>query len=134
MKSFVRKALRSCGYELHRHRPDSNPLFSTFKALEHFGVDLVLDVGANTGQFAAKLRSAGFAGEIVSFEPLAAEHRQLVSAASRDPKWHVHERGAVGNRDGEITINVAGNSVSSSVFADAGVAFLCGAGVGIRRH
>lgn len=115
MKNLVRSALRSLGYEVHRHTPDSNPAFSIFKALEHFGVDVVFDVGANTGQFAKQLRSAGYGGEIVSFEPLLAEHGKLVAAARRDPKWRVHERCAVGNQNGQVKLNVAGNSVSSSV-------------------
>ena len=115
MKNLVRSALRSVGYDIRRHTPDLNPAFPIFKALEHFNVNVVLDVGANTGQFATQLRSAGYQGKIISFEPLSAEHAKLIVAASRDPKWHVHERGAIGDHDGEIKFNVAGNSVSSSV-------------------
>lgn len=114
MKKLLRSALRLMGYDIRRHTPDANPTFPIFKALAHFHVDVVLDVGANAGQFATQLRSAGYQGDIISFEPLSAEHRQLVAAASGDPKWRVHERGAIGDRDGEIKFNVAGNSVSSS--------------------
>jgi len=39
----------------------------------------------------------------------------LSAKASRDQKWHVHPRCAIGDYDGEITINIAANSVSSSV-------------------
>jgi FkbM family methyltransferase len=39
----------------------------------------------------------------------------LLSSASRDPDWQVHEQSAIGDQDGEIEIHIAGNSVSSSV-------------------
>ena len=51
------------------------------------GVDLVVDVGANTGQFAQALRRS-YAGELLSFEPFAAAFEQLERAAKSDPLWH----------------------------------------------
>jgi FkbM family methyltransferase len=57
----------------------------------------------------------GFNGRIVSFEPLSAAYSLLAAAAKDHPLWTVPPRCAIGNRDGEIEINVAGNSVSSSV-------------------
>jgi FkbM family methyltransferase len=115
IKAAIKGLLRTAGFELRRITPASHQLFDLARALKYFEVDLVLDVGANTGQFARRLRTAGYAGRIVSFEPLEAEHRQLQLAARADDAWQVHERGAVGDRDGEITINIARNSVSSSV-------------------
>jgi FkbM family methyltransferase len=88
--------------------------------LERFGIDLVLDVGANAGQFAREIRAFGFAGRIVSFEPLSDAHRLLLEAAADDDQWQVHPRCALGDRDGEITINVSANSVSSSLLPMTG--------------
>jgi FkbM family methyltransferase len=78
-------------------------------------VDLVLDVGANTGQYAKNLRDAGFPGRIISFEPIAEAHSQLCRAARSDSLWTVAERTAIGDWDGQTEIHVADNSVSSSL-------------------
>jgi FkbM family methyltransferase len=84
-------------------------------ALQRLGVDLVLDVGANRGQFASRLRRRGYTGRIVSFEPLSSAHEALRQASSGDAMWDVFPRCALGERDGEVEINIAGNSESSSI-------------------
>jgi FkbM family methyltransferase len=85
------------------------------KGFDRFGVDLVFDVGANAGQFAQQIRTAGFQGHIVSFEPLSAAHQELTAAAANDQLWSVHQRCALGDRDGTTDLHIAGNSVSSSI-------------------
>jgi FkbM family methyltransferase len=80
-----------------------------------FAVDAVLDVGANTGQFAQALRAEGYHGHIVSFEPLSDAHGALMVAAESDPLWDVAERCAIGARCGSAEINISGNSYSSSL-------------------
>lgn len=82
--------------------------------LAHHGVDLVLDVGANTGQFVKSLRSAGYKQRLISFEPLSVAHAELMLASRSDALWEIAPRGAIGDHDGEVEMNVAGNSVSSS--------------------
>ena len=114
LKETVKTLVRSAGFELRRLTPESDPAFQLSSALTRFGVDLVFDVGANSGQFSTGLRSGGYAGKLVSFEPLAGPHAALSDRARGDPDWWVHPRTAVGDRDGEIMINVAGNSLSSS--------------------
>lgn len=84
------------------------------RALEAFDVTTVIDIGANVGQFGLQLRRAGFAGEIRSCEPLGGAFAELSARSSRDPRWHVL-RTAVGREEGEIEINVAANSFSSSI-------------------
>jgi FkbM family methyltransferase len=77
--------------------------------------DVILDVGANTGQFAQGLRASGYHGHIISFEPLSEAHAKLVETAASDPLWDVAERCAVGASDSRAVINIAGNSYSSSL-------------------
>ena len=80
-----------------------------------FAIDVILDVGANTGQFAQGLRASGYHGHIISFEPLTEAYAGLMAAAAADPLWDVAERCAIGESDNWAEINIAGNSYSSSL-------------------
>jgi FkbM family methyltransferase len=91
-----------------------HPLARRMKLLQSFGVSLVLDVGANTGQYALALRRAGYQGRIVSFEPVARAHALLSRKANRDPKWSAVKL-ALGNASRRAVINVSGDSRSSSL-------------------
>ena len=85
------------------------------KQLGSHGVDVVIDVGANAGQYATDLRTAGYNGRIVSFEPQSGPFSLLEGNASTDPLWDCRHS-ALGETDGTVTINVAGNAgLSSSV-------------------
>ena len=84
------------------------------KLMHNERIDLLLDVGANAGQYGQGMRGAGYRGRIVSFEPLADAHQRLTSVAAEDPAWETR-RLALGEQDGTAQINVAGNSLSSSL-------------------
>jgi len=114
-KVLVRQTLRRLGYDLHRFLPVSSPDAQLAQVLRRFGIGLVIDIGANTGQHSTGLRQIGYSGRIVSFEPLADAWATLNIVAAGDPGWTVAPRGAIGEREGEIVINIAGNSASSSV-------------------
>jgi FkbM family methyltransferase len=76
---------------------------------------LVLDVGANTGQFALELFKVGYMGQVISFEPLTAAHAALKKGAQNNRKWKVAPCCAIGASVGRAIINIAGNSSSSSL-------------------
>lgn len=82
--------------------------------LETHKVSLVLDVGANIGQTGRMLRRVGYAGRIVSFEPIAECFAQLARAAAADPLWEVRHT-ALGQENGTTKIGVSENFVSSSI-------------------
>jgi FkbM family methyltransferase len=84
-------------------------------SLRKFKIDLVLDVGANTGQFASEIRQGGYAGRIVSFEPLSQAYDELLLSSAADSMWEAYPRCALGDHNGDIEINIAGNSFSSSI-------------------
>ena len=84
------------------------------RALAHHGIDTVIDVGANVGQYAALLRAGGYRGQIVSVEPLDSAFAALSARAAKDPRWTALQNG-VGEAPGTIDINISANSYSSSV-------------------
>jgi FkbM family methyltransferase len=77
-------------------------------------VRVVIDVGANEGQYATRLRRAGFDGRIVSYEPGHGAFARLKANARDDPAWECHQL-ALGDRDGTVTLNVAADSEGSSL-------------------
>jgi FkbM family methyltransferase len=116
-KSFHKfhETLHRFGLNLNVLSAASNLEFQVVRGLSSHAVDLVLDVGANKGQYARAIRRFGYTGKIVSFEPLKAEHTVLSALAAKDEMWWAHPRCAIGAEDGETSINISENSVSSSL-------------------
>ena len=110
----LKTLLRKAGFEVERYRPISSPVARRMHLLESNRIDLVFDVGANVGQYAASLREGGYRGRIVSFEPLTSAFSRLEASTEADPLWQVVNIG-LGDRDERATINIAGNSQSSSL-------------------
>lgn len=75
--------------------------------LRRLDINCVLDVGANLGQYAKKLRKNGYTGRIVSFEPLPHLAEKLEKAAARDVDWQVI-RCALGDVSAETEMEIAG--------------------------
>ena len=109
-KLGLRKRLSRRGLALGRD-PYCNRLV---RFLDHASIDTVLDIGANVGQYASLLRTAGFEGRIVSLEPLSSTFAQLQRRAAKDPFWTTINAGA-GAEEGLAMINVSENSFSSSL-------------------
>ena len=86
---------------------------------EHFGVDCVFDVGANAGQYGRELREGvGFAGPIISYEPIPELAAHIGARAAKDPNWHV-ESLALDREAGPASFHVMAADVFSSLNAPA---------------
>ncbi len=81
--------------------------------LEKYQINIVLDVGANQGQFAEDLRRIDYEGRIISFEPISSVFELLKEVARNDPNWDVYQL-ALGRENGEQKIRVAAESVFTS--------------------
>src|ERR1700710_457969 len=82
--------------------------------LNQLGIDLVLDIGANLGQYTKALFAHGFAGNVISFEPVSDVYSKLLIKSKSLKNWTIYERCAVGEQAGETEINVSENYESSS--------------------
>jgi FkbM family methyltransferase len=110
----LRRYLRKAGYDVVKYEPSSHPLARRATLLSSYEINVVLDVGANTGQYAKQIRDMGYSGKIVSFEPLNSAFIELKENATLDPFWEVYNF-ALGNMNGKVVINIASNSCSSSI-------------------
>ncbi len=78
-----------------------------------YKINCVLDVGANSGQFATNLRRIGYRGHIVSFEPVPAAFAMAAARFKRDPCWRGHNV-ALGKEKGQLPFHIALDSTAMS--------------------
>jgi FkbM family methyltransferase len=115
VKKILGPLFRKIGYDIVTYNPKSNSIAREKKLLESYGIDLVLDVGANTGKYAQKLRrQMRYKNKIISFEPLSEAYQALATKAKKDRNWETMHC-ALGGADCNMEIHVAGNSYSSSI-------------------
>lgn len=112
MRKLIQKILRKNGFQISQF-PDEDSAIR-MKMMGHFNIDTLLDIGANTGQYAFKMRTVGYQNKIISFEPLKSAFEGLKVAALNDHNWLVNNY-ALGDEDTTSTINIANNSYSSSI-------------------
>ena len=87
MKELLQNFARRYGLDIgpRRSRRTSDGFLELL--FEKYAINVVIDVGANIGQVAERLRRFGFKGRIVSFEPIAATYAALCKKLSQDAHW-----------------------------------------------
>jgi len=88
--------------------------------LKELRIKTVLDIGANTGQFATKIRAILPETFIYSFEPLRDAHALLLSELGADPAFKAFNF-ALGDESATTTINRSRSSASSSLLRMLGL-------------
>ena len=92
----VRSVIRRAGFDVTRrpHRPDAHQLDWALDAvLRSRDVNCIIDVGGNRGHFGQLVRTLGYTGRIVSFEPSPSTLPALAAVAARDANWEVRPVG-----------------------------------------
>lgn len=114
----IQIAGRSIGLEIRRNGPSARDDLRLAHFLATHDVRLVLDIGANRGQFATQLLANGYRGRIVSFEAMPHAHRELTAAAARvGDRWQVAPAIALSDREGMVAFHVNDSDATSSLLA-----------------
>jgi FkbM family methyltransferase len=92
------------------HWPQRDFLRRLLRRLE---IDCVIDVGANTGDYAAELRMIGFSGTILSFEPDPSCFAVLTERSRGDAKWRIFNM-ALGREKASAELNIMAAPVFNS--------------------
>ena len=104
-------------FKLMKYKKHPTPNSHIINLINHYKINLVLDVGANNGGFGTALRTEGYKGDIHSFEPVSKTYDELTRITGQDSNWHIHKF-ALGETCSEQIINVTESSDFAS-FLDA---------------
>lgn len=114
-KLFIKRVFNILGLEIVKYDVHQNLHLALASIAAERKIDLIFDIGANLGQFRSQIRSQGFKGKIISFEPLTGAHKILKKISKSDDLWTIHPRTAIGSFVGQIDINISKNLYSSSI-------------------
>jgi FkbM family methyltransferase len=109
MKRVVKRAARALGLEIRRTLP-----YEPYQWIAQSNIRTVLDVGANTGEFAAHMQRLLPESRIYSFEPLAVCYRKLTERMNGCPGFKAFPY-ALGDANGTATIHHNAFAPSSSL-------------------
>lgn len=101
-------------FKLKRFLPSTFEPLRTSLLCKHYGIDLILDVGANNGQFADQQFIFGYTGEIISFEPSKSAHEKLRKRAEKQDRWKIRAPLAIGAQSGKLEFYEYNDSVFNS--------------------
>jgi FkbM family methyltransferase len=109
IKEMIMKLILALGYEIREASP-----VDRLQWIKDLGIDTILDIGANTGQFAGFLRNHFPAARIFSFEPIPICYRNLCKAMSNDSRFQAFNL-AVSDINGTVSFHLSSFSQSSSM-------------------
>ena len=111
-REFLKRAGRRVGVDMTSW-PLGAPAYALFRALVEPDPDVIIDVGANSGQFAQECRGFGYTKQIISFEPGRQAYASLMANAKVDPQWSTVRR-ALSDSAGTSTLFTTDNGGLSS--------------------
>ena len=115
MKKAIRTALTFIGLRITFVKPYDTELKRLTTLAKKLKISQIVDIGANSGQFAKEMRVHGFKGSIFSIEPVLEAYRQLKSNSQSDERWYCVERTAVAGSEGTIDMYRTENTECSSL-------------------
>jgi len=110
VKRIVKTTFRLCGLNIERINTADN----NYDWLLKYGIETVLDIGANTGQFAEMIHKILPSAAIVSFEPIEKCYQMLIKNMASVPKFRAFNY-ALGEKDTNAEMCVNDYTASSSL-------------------
>lgn len=117
MRKFLSKLVKPLGYEVIRARNSHNEKTALSAAFNLTQPDLVIDVGANNGQFYQLCRDAGYQGEIWCLEPSPVQFSNLKRLQKTDQLVKSFNLG-VSSKEDTLILNVSGKIGDMSSFLE----------------
>lgn len=115
LKALLDLVTHPFGLKIERHFGTELGLKQIHKVFKQYGINMLLDVGANTGQYAMSMFKVGYKGTIISFEPLSDIYEVLKTNQSKHNNWKLFRRTAIGDYCGKAMINISENRESNSI-------------------
>jgi FkbM family methyltransferase len=118
-EKVARRVLRRHGHDIVRFDPAGSHSLGVHlqRVLRDLRIDCVIDIGAHQGLYGCLLRELGYAGRIVSFEPVPESYEVLHARCDADGLWSAHQL-ALGATNETRELNVlSGTELSSFLSA-----------------
>jgi FkbM family methyltransferase len=87
MKELLRRLVNRLGYDLQKINILRSHKERKKKLINDLFIDLLIDGGANEGQYVEEMRDLGFTGKIISIEPLQEQFNKLKRKANLCTSW-----------------------------------------------
>ena len=110
VKRIVKTTFRLCGLNIE----SINAADNNYDWLLKYDIGTVLDIGANTGQFARWIRSVLPDARLYSFEPIKECYDKLIENMAKAPNFHAFNY-ALGDTDTDQEMHVNAFTPSSSL-------------------
>lgn len=110
----IQRHLRRLGVDIRGWPSAQSLAFARTRILRSHSNLVVLDVGANVGQWGSAVRESGFRGTIISFEPLPEAFSALTRTMNGDPDWLALPFVVGAQHSAAERFNVASNDGQSS--------------------
>lgn len=116
IKKYIKEAFQHFGFDIKIRRisPTNTDKLFLRNLLNKYNIDLVIDVGANEGQFLDSLLETNYNNSVISIEPIKSMYDKLYNKFKDNPKITTINC-AIGNENIKTKINISENYVSSSL-------------------
>ena len=97
-KYFINNLLKLFSLQINKITLSNNFNYYIVQTLKYYKIDIVIDIGANEGQFAKNIIQYGYKNKIISFEPIKNIHQILKKNSKNYNNWIIEENIGFGEK------------------------------------